>query len=566
MVDFPPLKIYSANSVLVAPTSMPDEAELVAAIIKDLPGKIADIVRQIQLNGPIINLLSDGTFTIQTAVGDIKLFIAPPPGETVSPYAQQLTSLAQNQRPLGIFVQPGQPPTQALLWLPETNNVTNAAPTGTPSAKNQPSAMTGRKNDIVIAKGAILSAIIIPNKVGENFASLSTSPYAPPQPSEIIGKTTAPDTAKEIGPFQSAIKSISAQISSALSPEKSETVITNNKGAKIIDTKILSDKTNTANPVNITFTPGTELKFRVNHIIPAQALPEQIAAAVKSAEAEGDIIATVIGNGPSGQMLLNANENTFYVRQSGRVPIGAKIVLTIIPTKVGEADPIPVNFPHPFTNLSSVMRELATLDPVAARQVISQRIPQPNAMLAGTMMFLLSAFYKGDLYSWLGDNAAEIISKSQARDLLEKLMEEFKTENKIVRDTKGGEWRSIPVPIHDENQFQIMHFYVRDDRQHRHEQEKRRKDNSIDPRTRFLINLNMTRLGALQMDGLAQKKKLDIIIRSERPLPDELLHDIRIIYNKTMTDMDYAGTIKFQIGRDHWLKINDSSKAKELVT
>jgi hypothetical protein len=67
----------------------------------------------------------------------------------------------------------------------------------------------------------------------------------------------------------------------------------------------------------------------------------------------------------------------------------------------------------------------------------------------------------------------------------------------------------------------------------------------------------MNRLGALQLDGLSRPKQLDIIIRSETPLPMNLPAELREHYIKTLDALGMTGTIGFQTGRQNWIVLEE---------
>jgi hypothetical protein len=83
---------------------------------------------------------------------------------------------------------------------------------------------------------------------------------------------------------------------------------------------------------------------------------------------------------------------------------------------------------------------------------------------------------------------------------------------------------------------------------------------------RFLIDVRMSRLGPMQLDGFLRSRQLDIIVRSENPLPPWLNEDLRRTYTKTMEAIGYVGGLNFQNGRQGWLNVQQPAAGKAITT
>ena len=59
--------------------------------------------------------------------------------------------------------------------------------------------------------------------------------------------------------------------------------------------------------------------------------------------------------------------------------------------------------------------------------------------------------------------------------------------------------------------------------------------------------MNLTRLGALQLDGLLKPQQLDIILRSHTPLSSTIKSDIQNIFQTALSKADYQGRLDFQV-------------------
>lgn len=280
-------------------------------------------------------------------------------------------------------------------------------------------------------------------------------------------------------------------------------------------------------------------------------------------QAANQVIATVVGNGPSGQLILKTNGATVFVKQSVDAPVGSTVLVTV---EADQSDtPMPLtNLKQPnFSLLQQVFSVMEQISPQLAQQTLANRIPQPAAQnMSGALLFFLSAIKQGNLRSWLGDDAVDTMTRAGKAELLTKLTNELKNLAQPARDQIVGEWRSYPIPLHNNGHIQVLNFYVhhQGDRQPKNELGR-----AVNDHMRFVIDMRMSKIGALQLDGFVRPKKLDMIVRSEKNLPEGLNHELRDSYRHVLTAIDYAGSLNFQVGRSNWL-VMQTAESKAAIT
>ena len=146
----------------------------------------------------------------------------------------------------------------------------------------------------------------------------------------------------------------------------------------------------------------------------------------------------------------------------------------------------------------------------------------------------------------------DLLARAGKSELMARLAGDMSESGHIVRDNVVGEWRAYPLPLHAEGHLQMLNLYVhRDPRQSERGSGNAPGSGSV----RFVIDMRMSRLGAMQLDGLVQPKKLDMIVRSEHTLPPGLPNELRSSYSRTLDALGYTGGLSFQLGRHHWLVI-----------
>lgn len=526
MVDTSPPVSAATSAALAAAAPTPDELALISAAIREIPEKIAQLARQIQLSGLITDIASDFSFTVQTAVGDIRLSLPPLPNGNPNPLAAALQSIEQHQRPLNLLVAAGDPPTQALIAVPHSLLTHNAA------TKSQTGEDNG-KFPSLFTVGQKLSAVVLP--------SLYTpvAPDATPH-GDVAAALKGATSNALFDATLGSLKNLAAPLFSQLQSLSGD----NKLGAT-------GKATPAPTPMDPTlFRPGTVVDFR----IAAVTLPDAPPPIPDDAE---QVPATVVGKGAGGQLVLNANGTTLFVRTSGDLLVGSKLLLERLPNTAADVT-LPDNPDHAAQALQQFMAALSQLDPQAAQHLAQTRIPQPNAALPATLLLLFNILQQGgNGGTWLGEAATARLDKAGKRELVVKMIEEMQRGGGEAFDNAVGAWRSYPLPLYDQNMFQMLHLYV-----HReaNRQNQEQAAQAAAARTRFLINLNMTRLGPIQMDGLTQRKQLDMVIRSERPLPPSLPQELRGLYLETLEALGLTGSLNFQNGRQGWVVVQRANK------
>jgi hypothetical protein len=535
----------------------PEDVTVVATGIQSLPERFAELTRPVQINGTILSLQDNGLFTFHTAAGDLILnLLTPAAAGGRNPLAALLTPFVQNQKPLSLSIQAGTPPTQALLSLPAS--LQTAA-----SLASKPVVQTGLQTapaGPAFTPGTIVTTLVLPAGVAKSFSSASMAPTAPLAPGlqglsgEIAAQTAQAASNLTFTGFLSTPLKATELANFLKTPLMQE--ITENLKAFVAGMAAMPESPETATAVQTAqpqaaqgaiaaaLKTGAEWNVRLVTVLPPNTpLP--------TAETPDQIVATVVGKGPDGQLLLNAGDKSLFIRQGGDVQTGSRLILTFLQPATKPDLMFPMMDERGFSGLHQVMAALHAIDPQMAHQFMQNRMPQPNEALPGALLFLFNALQQGGLQGWLGDGVSARLDRAGKYELIARLAEEMQRESGIARDPTVGQWRTWPIPLYDGSQFQMLRLYVR------RESDRKQTDAGypVSPQTRFIISMNMTRLGAMQLDGLSQKKQLDLIVRSENALPQSLPGELRTVYIKTLDALGLAGTLHFQTGRQNWVAV-----------
>ncbi len=282
-------------------------------------------------------------------------------------------------------------------------------------------------------------------------------------------------------------------------------------------------------------------------------------AAIPSAVASGTGaplpgMVSEVSAGP-GRTLVATALGTLALETGARLPPGTRLEIEVI----GRL-PLPPE-PAARTESQSVLRGWPALDaalraaaeaapigqaetalPHGLSQGLPSGLPQAGPRLASGLLFFLSALASGDMAAWMGQKSLEILNSRGRGDLIAGLAREFAQAGRLA-EAAGGDWRFVPLPLFDGQQIQPLRFFFR------HGQGHGQGGEAKDAATRFVVEVELTRLGDLQLDGLVRARHFDLILRSRGELPQHMRRDIAAIFQSANEISGSDGQIAFQAGR-----------------
>ena len=194
---------------------------------------------------------------------------------------------------------------------------------------------------------------------------------------------------------------------------------------------------------------------------------------------------------------------------------------------------------------------IKTVDPGGAQQLMAA-LPTLSPRLAANMMAYMGAVRQGDLKSLLGERAVDAVERKGGRDLVKRLESEFKELGEVSarpRTTSSGTWTTYAIPMMAGQHIEPIQLNVRQ------APEEADKDGQAGGRagkggggTRFVVDLDLSRLGPMQIDGLMRgpEKKIDFIVRTPKALPSEMRFDLNRIVDSMAQASGLVGSIVFQ--------------------
>ncbi len=304
--------------------------------------------------------------------------------------------------------------------------------------------------------------------------------------------------------------------------------------------------------------PMPQNMFRLNilRILLPETTPEQMQSILGKMPA-GAQIAELETTTSGGQPILQTGDGHFVVTTPVNVPPGSKIILTAAPMTPDE-----IMQQGLFTiSDSSLLQKalwpalqeaLQALPPSSAQAAaLRNTLPVPTQQLAPTALFFLAALRSGVISNWLGANTLQVLQQMGKKDLVDSLSSDFEKLSAQTKDVLPGNWRSISIPLRYDEQISQLQFYVR--QQHDQDQKEKDQGGGGKPATRFILNLSLSRMGAMQLDGFIQKQNFDIILRTEDKLPFDMRQELMKRFAQGLDQVQMQGSISFQTRQQSWM-------------
>jgi hypothetical protein len=270
---------------------------------------------------------------------------------------------------------------------------------------------------------------------------------------------------------------------------------------------------------------------------------------------DGAEIAVVRGNTPSGNPVLSVGDKLIAIQGGKNWPVGMELKVSM-GAQAGfvvmeELDGLDM---HSWGALRAALEALASQSPALVADMARVRLPQPQAQqLPGALLFFMAAMQRG-IPGWLGEEFVEQLKKMGKEDLVRKVQEQWREQMGRECDGPGGQWRGISVPLFDQARMQHMRLYIYDPP----DQRKKKKDDPSWAR-RFLIDMDLSRIGAVQLDGLVHKRRLELVVRTQRALDPDLRKDLMDRFMRTLEEVRYGGDLRFAANKTGWVEIKDKA-------
>jgi len=270
---------------------------------------------------------------------------------------------------------------------------------------------------------------------------------------------------------------------------------------------------------------------------------------------------SVVAHPPGGQAVVQTPIGTLSVPTYAALPTGTQLSLEVVGQPL---PPLPPPLPPATTAasglgaqgwpvLTQALDVLANANQPQALEQLLRVMPQPDARLAASMVAFSGALRSGDVRALLPDTSVRGLEKAGRKDLASRLKADLEgLAEDSGRPLGNGDWRLYTMPMLGGGPIEPIRLYVR--KGSGDEGGGKGAGNQGNDH-RFVVDLNLTRLGRLQLDGLVrrQDKLFDLIIRTDAPLDQDVRRDILGIFTNASELVGTKGTVSFQAG-GRWME------------
>ncbi|MBT3238844.1 MAG: hypothetical protein HOL37_02055 [Rhodospirillaceae bacterium] len=317
---------------------------------------------------------------------------------------------------------------------------------------------------------------------------------------------------------------------------------------------------------------GTQFSIKIGKIVlPSATATDATPAAPKSATSNLSIgrtlTGTVSGTTTTGHPIVQTNSGVFALKTPAALPRGSIITFDITtPPIQPKAEPgvhLGLGRENLFMSrkwpaLEETVTTIHEASPASAQQIVQNILPRPGPALTATVLFFLTALRGGDMRAWLGEAPVRTIERTRP-NLHSRLNDDFQTLGRISDDSAKGDWRVALIPINSGEALEQIRMLMRND-------ENDDEESSEKSNTRFIIDVILSRMGRIQLDGLVRDegKKLDLIVRTEMPLTDEIRYDIQEIFQNSSEAFGLSGGVGFQAAPPNFIDVDDPISNEEM--
>ncbi|MFH1157540.1 MAG: hypothetical protein V1721_01455 [Pseudomonadota bacterium] len=305
--------------------------------------------------------------------------------------------------------------------------------------------------------------------------------------------------------------------------------------------------------------PSSDFRMHILKIFPPDAPPEKIKIALQKTGTSAPMLARVETTTSGGSPILKTSDSHFVVRTPVSVPVGSVIIFEsgIVTPETGIQDISsfpPSGLPVPGDTWPALREALQILSSSAspAAQAFRNTIPTLTPRLVPTALFFLAALRLGSINGWLGDNTLGALRQAGKKELAERLGSDFGKLSGMSKETLADGWRSISMPLLHDEQLSRMQFYVR----RQYDGDGGDKEDGAKPATRFILNLHLSRMGEMQLDGFIRKKNFDVILRTAEKLPFDMRRELMQRFAQGLEQVRMQGKISFQTRQKSWITVS----------
>lgn len=199
--------------------------------------------------------------------------------------------------------------------------------------------------------------------------------------------------------------------------------------------------------------------------------------------------------------------------------------------------------------MDEVVASLKQTAPQAMTQ-LAATTPNPAnpAQLPTAALLFIAAVRGGDVGGWLSERALDALRRAGKGDAINRIGRDFAGINRTSSEPVTQDWRALPLPLYWGGDIHKTVLWFR-------QGQGGDQDEADGKSTRFLFDLDMSRMGAVQLDGFVRGQRIDLVIRTIKPMSEAMRQIMRRTYFNAVDQAGFTGELSFQHRPEQFVKI-----------
>jgi hypothetical protein len=256
----------------------------------------------------------------------------------------------------------------------------------------------------------------------------------------------------------------------------------------------------------------------------------------------GSVLGTIVQSGAPTTLIDTAALGRLSLDTRIDLPAGTQLALDNLgtPVRAARASLAAPASPTPGSGWPALDDALATLDraaPDLAAQLRADFAPSAAPRLAAALLFFMGVL-KGNT-TWPPDEIGIALTGAGRADLRARLAKDVADLRQQSAASAGADWRVFTLPVLDEAAVRPIRLYVRSG------QDDGKGGKRDAQGSRFVLDLDLSRFGPLQLDGLVRAGRFDLVLRSHVPIDPTMRAEIGVLFRGSMDGSGFTGDIAF---------------------
>ncbi|MEK7244470.1 MAG: hypothetical protein AAB223_00435, partial [Pseudomonadota bacterium] len=213
------------------------------------------------------------------------------------------------------------------------------------------------------------------------------------------------------------------------------------------------------------------------------------------------LAATVVSSTP-GNTIVETEAGPMLLATAEALPKGLRLTLELAgpprPPLAGTGDRASPLGARGWPALEDTVILLKREAPELHRVLIGTQLARPDSTLAAGIVTFLAALKAGNITAWLGEDTVRLLTRSRP-DFLRRLNEDFRELARVADDPGAGDWRIAMVPFNAQTAIEQLRILTR--------RGNRDNPDGGGDSTRFVVDVTLSQLGRIQIDGLVRRKE-----------------------------------------------------------